>query len=106
MNPLNSSRKYTDHCIPLWRANYSILQALLVANGFTADKYSVLEPACGGSYQELEERKADWVNLYLTALGSGIELTTVPDINSCESPANPTASISDSSSSSSSSSSS
>lgn len=80
---LTSDRAYEDHCYPINKINYAMLTVALVAAGYLANRYSVLEPECGSNLRVLEERKAEWVEVYLNALANGIDLTTVPDVNEC-----------------------
>ncbi len=80
---LTSDRKAMDHCRPIAIAQYKLLTLALVAAGYEADRYAVLEPACDYNRPELEERKEEWVELYLNALGIGVDLATFPNVNDC-----------------------
>lgn len=80
---LTSDRKIMDHCRPIALAQYQLLVLSLVAAGYSADRFKVLEPSCDYSRPELEERKEEWVELYVDALGVGVDLDTFPDVNNC-----------------------
>ena len=80
---LTSDRKAMDHCRPIALAQYKLLTIALVAAGYASDRYAVLNPACDYSRPELEERKEEWVELYLSALGLGVDLDTFPNVNDC-----------------------
>lgn len=80
---LTSDRKIMDHCRPIALAQYKLLQLSLVKSGYDADRFKCLEPSCDYSRPELEERKEEWVELYVDALGIGVDLGTFPDVNSC-----------------------
>lgn len=81
---LTSDREYTDNCLPLQRAKYKLLQLALVAAGYEATRYAVLEPACLTDRLETEYRKAKWVDFYLTALALKADLETIPNISECD----------------------
>lgn len=85
MNPaLTSDRAFADSYHPLNKANYKVLQLLLVAAGLSEDRYSVLEPSCVPSeYIKLEKRKACWTQFYINALNAGVDVETLPDIQAC-----------------------
>ncbi len=80
---LTSDRKIMDHCRPIALAQYKLLTLALVAAGYDADRFKCLEPSCDYSRPELEERKEEWVELYVDALGMGVDLSTFPDVTSC-----------------------
>ncbi len=80
---LTSDRKIMDHCRPIALANYKLLTLALIAAGYDSDRFVNLQPSCDYSRPELEERKEEWVELYLNALGLGVDLDTMPDINDC-----------------------
>ncbi len=81
---LTSDRKIMDHCRPIALAQYHLLTLALVAAGYEADRFAGLSPSCDYSLPELQERKEEWVELYLNALGAGVNLDTFPDINNCD----------------------
>ena len=82
---LTSDREFQDVKYPILKANYKLLQIVLVKAGKSADRYSVLEPECFPTRNpELECRKGEWVEFYLTAYGTNVDVDTLPDIQSCE----------------------
>lgn len=83
--PLTSINEWSDHKLPILRINYAMLKVALVENGYDENRFSVLEPVCNAQNRlETECRKGDWVQVYINALALGIELESIPDINSCE----------------------
>jgi len=81
---LTSHLQYADNDLLVHRANYKILQLALVQAGYEENRFAVLEPACQTNLVVMEDRKAEWVEVYLNALGTGVNLDTFPDINDCE----------------------
>lgn len=85
MRALTSHLEYEDHKIPLRKAQYKLLQVLLVGAGESADKYSFLAPACGNTDRQVVEcRKEEWVEFLIAAINGGVDLDTLPDMNSCD----------------------
>lgn len=84
MNPLKSNYEYQDHLIPLRKAKYGLLVYLLELNGYSATRFAILEPLCDQQFQDLECRKAQWVQYYTDVLFADVDLDTVPDINDCD----------------------
>lgn len=83
--PLTSINRWSDHELPILRINYAMLQAALVENGYESNRYGILAPVCNAQdYLETECRKGAWVQVYINALALGIDLESIPDINSCE----------------------
>lgn len=81
---LTSDREWQDCKLPLLRANYALLAVALVAAGYEANRYAILEPYCQSERRKLECRKGEWVEYYLTALALKADLDTLPDISECE----------------------
>lgn len=79
-----TDRPYLEHTTPLRKAQYALLVVALVAAGYEADRYAVLEPKpCEGQREEMECRKAEWVGVYLNALALHVDLADMPDVNEC-----------------------
>lgn len=81
---LTSDQQWTDHELVLNKANYALLEAALVAAGYEAKRYSVLEPYCQTDRIVLEKRKSCWVDYYLHAISLNVDLDTIPNISNCD----------------------
>jgi hypothetical protein len=82
---LTSDREWQDVKYPILKANYKLLQIVLVNAGKSADRYASLEPECFPTRNpQLECRKGEWVEFYLGAYGTNVDVDTLPDIESCE----------------------
>ena len=82
---ITSDFKWADFKQPLLKLNYQLLQLALVENGYSADRYSSLAPYCSvGLNAETECRKGSIVQYYINALALGIDLETIPNIQTCD----------------------
>lgn len=83
-NVLNTNKSYGESMRILLKAKYILLQQALVGLGLSPDLYSTLNPECYTNSIILEERKGDWIDYYLLAIGCGFDPATLPNINDCE----------------------
>jgi hypothetical protein len=83
---IHTDRWYSEFKLPLNKQRYAILVQALVDKGYDADRFKVLDPACGGTTNETvtEKRKAELVEFYLIALSLNVDLDTVAS-PSCDS---------------------
>lgn len=83
-NALTTNLSWEGSELLLARANYKLLQIALVAAGYSADRYAVLEPECRTNLVVVERRKDEWTEFYLNALALNADLTTLPNIQECD----------------------
>lgn len=86
MNPAILSPYASDNWDALNGSQYALLQAQLAKAGRNPDKYAFLAPSlCGADrrFKVQEKRKAEWVEFLNIALAAGVDISTLPELQEC-----------------------
>jgi hypothetical protein len=87
MNPAILSPYASQNWDALNGAQYALLQAQLAKVGRSPDKYYFLAPSLCGSdrrFKVQEKRKAEWVEFLNIAYAAGVDPSTLPDLEGCD----------------------